>query len=50
MHLPESTTDGTTRTLRGQLEIYAQSKLILLTKLSIYARVNDRDCRSGLWI
>ena len=35
--------DGTKRSRRGQLEIYAQFMLIFLAKATIYARAQNRD-------
>ena len=40
--------DGTKRSRRGQLEIYAQFMLIFLAKATVYSRVQDRDIPPSL--
>jgi hypothetical protein len=40
--------DGTKRSLRGQLEIYAQFMLIFLGKATVYARAQNRDLPPSL--
>ena len=40
--------DGTKRSRRGQLEIYAQFMLIFLAKATVYARTQNRDLRPSL--
>ena len=40
--------DGTKRSRRGQVEIYAQFMLIFLGKATVYARVRNRDLPPSL--
>jgi hypothetical protein len=40
--------DGTKRSRRGQLEIYAQFMLIFLAKATVYSRVQNRDIPPSL--
>lgn len=40
--------DGTKRSRRGQLEIYAQFMLIFLAKATVYTRAQNRDLRPSL--